>query len=188
MKKVFFGISMMLLSMIGFSASAQTQTNGKESAKQEQTCKKQCKSDKKCDKKGDKKGHKSRKQDKKVSREERKGNRNQQLFAGIQLNETQKVQIDALDKQMATERKAIKEEAKNRTQEAKLQNKKAMEEARNTYNLAVKEILTSEQYNQYESNRANMKARMDAKKDNRRHGHKGDRRNVKGFSVETASK
>lgn len=89
----------------------------------------------------------------------------ERLFEGIELNETQKAQLEALDKKMAEDRKALKDSEVARGAEAKAEAKAAGKKAREEYNLALKEILTEEQYAKYEANRDAMKVRMEAKKD-----------------------
>lgn len=185
MKKIFFGISMMLLSAAAFTASAQTQENA-----QSQKCDKQ----EQCEKVGKKadKGRKLCKGDSTLRRGDRngkvvafhgkhkgqhgkqfgrfEGNRGgrETLFSGIELNETQKAQIEALDQKMAAERKAMKEDTSKKTQEARAEAKKANAEAKKAYNTALKEILTAEQYTKYEANRDAMKLRAGANRDMKR--------------------
>lgn len=200
MKKIFFGISMMLLSAVGFTAAAQTQENGQaqNQCKQEQCDKaKKCdnakKDGKKCDKakrvckgdstecKGIRKGdrpdkgmafngkHKGKKLEGKRfdRRDGQRGNR-EQLFSGIELSDAQKARLEALDQKMAEERKAMKNEAAEKSQEARAEARKAKDQARQAYNSAIKEILTAEQYTKYEANRDAMKVRVEGKKDIKR--------------------
>lgn len=166
MKKIFLGISMVLLSAIGFSAAAQTQqakVNNENCVKEQ--CDRSCKGDKaKKDKKGDRKSF-GKKHGKKHGEFRGQRDGRNRAFEGIELTATQKTQIEALNKKMAEERKALRDDAAARTAEARQQAKKAGEEARLAYNTSIKEILTTEQYTKYQANREAMKVRKEAKKE-----------------------
>lgn len=221
MKKIFFGISMMLLSALSFTAAAQTQEAkqcNKENCVKEQCekkgeCSKKSECDKKCDKankcdkaqqcdkakkcdrkaectkgaqkacKGDSVCSGGRKQGPKSIDGRNFGDRHHgkqlghfggqrggrdRAFEGIELTDTQKSQIEALESKMAEERKAMRDDSAAKTAEARKEAKKAGEEARKAYKAAIKEILTTEQYTKYEANLEAMKVRQGAKRDMKR--------------------
>ena len=87
--------------------------------------------------------------EKKEKRGERGGKKEARLnpFTGITLSADQQQQID----QLKAERKAEQKEAK-------AAKKNAMEQERQAYDASIAKILTPEQYKQYESNKANIRA------------------------------
>ena len=74
------------------------------------------------------------------------------LFAGIDLTPDQQQKLD----QLREERKANNKAAKEAKKEAKANERKA-------YDNSIAQILTPEQYKQYESNKANLRAHKQAK-------------------------
>lgn len=147
MKKIFFGIAMMLSAIAFTAAAAPSQGNpdekqcpGKEQCQKEKSCKKEkCDKKQKCDKKGkksSKKGdmkfgkHHGKKHYGKMARHHGKGDRKDgkrrdgsqlraRLFDGITLNADQQQQIAAIDAKMKADRQQVRAKIKEVRKEAK---------------------------------------------------------------------
>lgn len=140
MRKKVLGLVMAAMAISTIGAFAQTEVQNTKAACEQTAA--NCNKDK-----GDcKKGKKGAKGDFKKGKKERVS-----PFAGIQLTETQQAQIDALK----AERKADKEKAKKADKEARA-------EAKKQFDTKLAQILTPEQYAQYQSN---CEAKKAAKKD-----------------------
>lgn len=79
--------------------------------------------------------------------------RQERLFEGITLTESQQSEIAALNARVAADRKAAKEEYSKVKAQGKKEKKIAGDKARNAYLDDMKKILTPEQYTKYLENR-----------------------------------
>lgn len=154
MKKTFFTASIILASLIGSTAFAQTPvTEAGCCEKVECTADSHCKDAQKCDKKGGQrhKGHKGHGQ-------------RPNLFEGIELTADQQTALEAL-RPARGERKA--KEAKP----ADMQTRQEAGKARfDEYKTKVKGILTPEQYTQFEQNLQKMESKRMERKGNLQKG------------------
>ncbi len=186
MKKTILAATIVLLSITGFNASAQTSKASDSKAKTE--CPANCDCDKAC-----KKGNDKCAKDKKG----KKGNRDHALraFRGIELNADQKAKLEALNAENKARREAAKAESKARREAAKAENKARGEaadaqrqqmkadrqKAKDAYIASVKTILTPEQFAQFEKNmqqpskdKKHDKNGKDNTKKSKGHGKRGD--------------
>ncbi len=201
MKKIIFGISLMMALAAAPSAAFAAGNSQKQCEKANKECVNDSCPEKKCCKKdGEFRGH-GKKDGKKFDRDGRKcgepgfchkgeghmhkagkGDRSKKLFEGITLSDAQQQKLDDFNAKVKADRDAAKAKMKEEKQKMRENAKKDREQFRAEYDKGISDILTPEQYAKYQENqkamqlkkeekRAAKEAKMKARKDKK--GEKG---------------
>ncbi|MCC8119436.1 MAG: Spy/CpxP family protein refolding chaperone [Bacteroidales bacterium] len=168
MKKTLLTAALILASITGFNAAAQS-TNTDSTTKTECVKAKDgdcCKADKKdgkrgakdCDRKGGKKDGKQA--DRKGGKH---GDKHAKIFESLNLTDAQKSQLEALKAERKAAKEAAKTEAKAKGEKAAKPTEEQCQQARADFDKKIQNILTPEQYKQYTEKKAEMKAQKEAK-------------------------
>lgn len=180
MKKLIFGISLMMALAAAPSAAFAANNSQKQCDKASKECVNDSCPEKKCCKKD---GEFRGKDGKKFDRHGKKGcdgkfagkgegrrhkagkcDRRKMLFEGITLTEAQQQKLDAFDAKVKTEREAAKAKMEADKQKMREKADKEREQFRADYDKGLSEILTPEQYAKYQENQKAMQLKKEEKR------------------------